>query len=46
MAPETKNDKGIEYAPEIKGKHLFRVREAYVAGPVADLIRSRRISAV
>lgn len=46
MAQQAKNDKGIEYAPGIKGKHLFRVRETYVAGPVADLIRSRRIGAV
>ena len=49
MAKQTNNDKGdkgIEYIPRVKGKYLFRVRETYVAGPVADLIRSRRFGAV
>ena len=46
MAKQTNNDKGIEYIPGVKGKYLFRVRETYVAGPVADLVRSRRFGAV
>ena len=46
MAKQANNDKGIEYIPGVTGKYLFRVRETYVAGPVADLIRSRRFGAV
>jgi len=45
MAKHTTRGTGLEYARGIKGKHRFRVRETYVAGPVADLIRSRRVGA-
>lgn len=37
---------GLQYAPGIRGKVLFRVRETYVAGPVADMISKRRVGAV
>ena len=46
MAQDTKQHNGIEYAPGVPGKFLFRVREAYVTGPAADLIRSRRVGAL
>lgn len=46
MAKDTKQHNGIEYARGVAGKYLFRVREAYVAGPAADLIRSRRVGAL
>ena len=46
MAKDTKQHNGIEYAPRVVGKFLFRVREAYVAGPAADLVRSRRVGAL
>ena len=46
MAKEIRERNGIEYAPGVVGKYLFRVRETYVAGPVADLIRSRRVGAL
>ena len=46
MAQDTKQHNGIEYAPGVTGKFLFRVREAYVAGSAADLIRSRRVGAL
>lgn len=36
---------GLQYAPGIRGKVLFRVRETYVAGPVADMISKRRFGA-
>ena len=39
MAKDTKQQNGIEYARGVAGKYLFRVREAYIAGPAADLIR-------
>ena len=38
--------KGIRYAPGVPGKYLFRVREEYVAGPAADLVRARRVGAL
>lgn len=44
--PKAAAQSGMEYAPGIVGKHLFRVRESYVAGPVAQMIRSRRYGAV
>ena len=37
---------GLQYAPGIRGKALFRVRETYVAGPVASMISMRRFGAV
>ena len=46
MANHTTRDSGLEYARGITGKHRFRVREKYVAGPVVDLVRSRRVGAV
>lgn len=46
MARDAKQRNGIEYAPGVVGKYLFRVRERYVAGPAADLIRSRRVGAL
>ena len=46
MAQDSKQHNGIEYARGVPGKFLFRVREAYVAGPAADLIRSRRVGAL
>lgn len=46
MAQDSKQHNGIEYAPGVPGKYLFRVREVYVAGPAADLIRSRRVGAL
>ena len=46
MAQDTQQHSGIEYAPGVPGKYLFRVRETYVAGPAADLIRSRRVGAL
>ena len=46
MAKDTKQHNGIEYARGVAGKYLFRVREAYVAGPAADLVRSRRVGAL
>ena len=46
MANHTIRDSGLKYSRGITGKYLFRVRETYVAGPVADLIRSRRVGAV
>ena len=46
MANHTIRDSGLEYSRGITGKYLFRVRETYVAGPVADLIRSHRAGAV
>lgn len=46
MANDTTQDGGLEYSRGITGKYLFRVRETYVAGPVAELIRSRRVGAV
>ena len=46
MAKDAKQRNGIEYAPGVVGKYLFRVREMYVAGPAADLIRSRRVGAL
>jgi hypothetical protein len=39
-------DNGIEYAPGIVGKTLFRVSERYVADHVAPLIAGRRVDAV
>lgn len=33
---------GLEYCPGHRGKHLFRVRQTYVATQVGDLIRQRR----
>ena len=46
MAPDAKNRNGVEYAPGIVGKYVFRVRESYVAGPAAELIRSHRVGAL
>lgn len=46
MAADTTPSTGIEYVPGVPGKYLFRVREEYVAGPVAEMIRSRRVGAV
>ena len=46
MAKDTERRNGIEYAPGVVGKYLFRVRERYVAGPAAGLIRSRRVGAL
>lgn len=37
---------GILYAPGIKGKGAFRVRERYIAESVAPMIRARRVEAV
>ena len=43
---DSKNEPpGLQYAPGIRGKALFRVRETYVAGPVADMISKRRFGA-
>lgn len=44
MAAPTKTDepKGVEYAPGVVGKRLFRVSERYVADHVAPLIQGRR----
>lgn len=46
MALHISRDSGFEYSRGIRGKYLFRVRETYVAGPVGDLIRGRRVGAV
>ncbi len=46
MSQPAKKNRGIEYAPGIKGKYLYRVREAYVAGPAAILVRGRRVGAL
>ena len=46
MAQDARQRNGIEYAPGVVGKYLFRVRETYVAGTAADLIRSRRVGAL
>ena len=37
---------GVLYAPGIKGKGAFRVRERYIAEAVAPMIRARRVEAV
>ena len=37
---------GLEYAPGIRGKTLFRIRETHVAGPVAEMIQKGRTGAV
>lgn len=46
MKSDTTSLNGIEYSRGIPGKYLFRVRETYVADPVAAMIRSRRVGAV
>lgn len=46
MSLNTTETAGFDYAPQIRGKFWFRVRETYVAGSVADMIRSRRVGAV
>ena len=46
MSSNTTETAGIDYAPQIPGKFWFRVRETYVAGPVAEMIRARRVGAV
>lgn len=38
--------KGIWYRPGIRGKYLLRLREAYVAGPAADMVAARRFGAL
>jgi hypothetical protein len=40
------DDKGLEYAPDVVGKHLFRVREQYVVDHVAPMIKAGQVGAV
>ena len=46
MGSKRSKSSGLEYAPGVPGKTLFRVREQYVAGPVAEMLRKRRDGAV
>lgn len=46
MKDNEKEPPGLQYAPGVRGKTLFRVRETYVAGPVAEMISKRRFGAV
>ena len=38
--------KGIWYRPRVPGKFMLRLREAYVAGPAADMVAARRFGAL
>lgn len=46
MAQDPTQSKGMLYAPGILGKHIFRIREQYVAQAAADMIRRRRVGAL
>ena len=41
-ATSTPDTPGLEFCPAHRGKHLFRVRQTYVANMVGDLVRQRR----
>lgn len=46
MVQQSSDASRFEYAPGIRGKYLFRVREAYVAGSVAEMVGARRLGAL
>jgi hypothetical protein len=46
MAASNTDDRGLNYAAGVVGKHLYRVRETYVADHVAPMITKRQVGAV